>query len=85
MSDRLVIRLVVVALAASVVGGVMWEGFLASTSTAIPDQFDRLVNLLAGGLIAILAQTRSSNEPAQPVQVMNAADEAIPVDADPQP
>lgn len=40
----------------AVLTGLWIEGYMAMTSTAIPDQFDRLINLLAGGLLGFLVR-----------------------------
>lgn len=45
-----------ITIALCVIIGLLVEGYMAITSTAIPDQFDRLVNLLAGGLLGFLAR-----------------------------
>lgn len=67
MTDRFTIRAVVLALAVGVIVGLGLMGWLASTQTPIPDSLDRLVFLLAGGLVGVLASTRSSDEVQQVV------------------
>lgn len=75
-SDHFSVRVVVVALAVSTLGGLGVIAALAVMEQPIPDQLDRLVTLLAGALIGILARTSSSpervevaNDPSNPVPV----------------
>jgi hypothetical protein len=65
VTDRFTVRVVVLALAICVVIGVGGFLYLSSTQTPIPDQFDRLVTFLAGGLVGMLVRT-GTDEP-QPV------------------
>lgn len=91
MTDRFTVRTVVVTLAACVAGGVATMAFLALTQTPVPDQFDRLVTLLAGGLIGMLVSTRSTGAdgdampvvgptggPVETVEVAPASPEIVP-------
>lgn len=80
MTDRFTVRVVVATLAASVLGGLAAMAYLAMTQTPIPDQLDRLVNFLAGGLAGVLVSTRSTGDPAQPVEIVNNEDQPVPVD-----
>lgn len=66
MSDRRIPLIVVLTLAAVVVVGTGFMGYLATTQTPIPDQLDRLTFGALTAIGAILATTRSSSEP-QPV------------------
>lgn len=77
MTDHRIPLIVVGALAIVVVLGGAWMGYLASTSTAIPDQLDRLVVGALGGLVGILATTRGGDTP-QRVTVENEETDAIP-------
>lgn len=80
-TDKFNIRVVVVALAVGVLGGLAALSYLAFTSTAIPDQLDRLITFLAGGLTTVLVSTKTST-PEEPtsVQVVNQGpSEALPV------
>lgn len=79
-TDRFNVRVVVVALAIGVLGGLAALSYLAFTGTAIPDQLDRLITFLAGGLTTVLVSTKSSpGDETTPVTVVNeGAAEAIP-------
>lgn len=81
MTDHRIPFVVVITLSVGVLIGLGSMAFMAMTQTAIPDQFDRLVTFLAGGLAGILATTRGAEE-VQPVQVMNEPADAVPVDPD---
>lgn len=79
--DRFLPRVVVLALAFVVVGGLGAFVFLASTQTPIPDSLDRLV---FGGLTSLgtlLAKTTYDKltEGTQDVQVVNEPDAPVPV------
>lgn len=80
-TDRFNVRVVVVALAIGVLGGLAALSYLAFTGTVIPDQLDRLITFLAGGLTTVLVSTKSgSTEDTQPVTVVNEGPaEAIPM------
>lgn len=88
-SDHFAVRVVVCTLAIATVIGICLTGYLATTGTAIPDQLDRLITLMAGGLLGILSRTSSAggqNEPPQQVQVVNEGPaEAVPVAENPAP
>lgn len=56
-ADLFPTRVVVIALAVVVVGGLGAIVFLASTQTPIPDALDRLVFASLGALSALLAKT----------------------------
>lgn len=72
MTDRFVVRVVVIALAVSVLAGLFGLMYLAITERAIPDQLDRLITFMAGGLVGLLVRTTSDDGPdGTPVQVMN--------------
>ena len=80
-SDLFPTRVVVVALALVVVGGLGAIVFLASTQTPIPDALDRLVFSALGAIGALLAKTSGmtdqveiTNTPADPVPVEAAGD-----------
>jgi hypothetical protein len=77
-TDRFIPRVVVVGLALSVLFGMALMGYLASTQTPIPDSFDRLVFLLAGGFVGILASTKSGDKEPVDVVVANKKDDAVP-------
>jgi hypothetical protein len=62
MTDKTTIRIVVGALALAVLAGLGIMGALALLDHPIPDQLDRLVTVLSGGLIGVLASTRSTLE-----------------------
>lgn len=78
MTDRFPTRVVVVALAIVVVGGLGAVTWLASTQTPIPDALDRLVFTALGSIGALLAKTAGdgqveiTNDPANPVPVEDA-------------
>ena len=79
MSDLFPTRVVVVALAVVVVGGLAAVTFLASTQTPIPDALDRLVFTALGSLGTLLAKTAVEggqveivNDDANPVPVEDA-------------
>ena len=76
-ADHFPTRVVVIALALVVVGGLGALVFLASTGTTIPDALDRLVFTALGSLGTILARPGSDT---QDVQVMNEPEDAIPVE-----
>lgn len=57
MSDVFPVRVVVVALALVVVGGLGSIVFLAATQTPIPDALDRLIFSALGATGALLAKT----------------------------
>lgn len=86
MTDRATVRIVVAALATGVILGLVAMAYLAATQTPIPDPLDRLTNLLAGGLIGVLASTRSTAdpEPPTPVVVENQPNDPVPVEAAPE-
>lgn len=81
MKDRFPTRIVVIALAVVVVGGLASIVFLASTQTPIPDAMDRLVFTALGSLGTIL--TRPTDDGTQDVQVVNDAADRIPVEQQP--
>lgn len=74
-SDHFAVRVVIVALAASAVIGVMVMGYLNIRGIAVQDPFDRLVTFLAGALAGVLAKTSS----ADPVQVVNPPGDVLDV------
>lgn len=88
MTDRFTVRVVVCVLGIGVIGGLAALAFLASTQTPIPDQLDRLITFLAGGLASVLATTRSPAQPGEaiPPQDVHVANESTdPIPVDPQP
>jgi hypothetical protein len=84
LTDRFTVRVVVCVLGIGVLGGLAALAYLAMTQTAIPDQLDRLITFLAGGLASVLATTRSSGEEPQPVQVTNTTTDPVVVDQLPE-
>jgi hypothetical protein len=84
-SDGFAIRVVVVTLAVATIFGMGLTGYLAVHDSAIPDQLDRLITLMAGGLLGILSRTSSGATETQPVKVVNKDHERVPVDETPQP
>lgn len=66
-TDPFNVRVVVIALAAAVLVGLAFMGFLAVLEKPIPDPFDRLVTFLAGGLTAVLVSTKVGVEQPQEV------------------
>lgn len=84
--DTFATRVVVLALAFVVVGGLASVVFLASTQTPIPDALDRLVFASLGALSALLAKTAVSVTPGPtPVEVTNAPTDPVPVTDDAAP
>lgn len=75
--DRFPIRAVIVVLGLVGLICVVGEVWLASTSTTIPDSLDRLGIFALGAVAGILSKTSAA---AEPVQVVNEADDAIPVE-----
>ena len=76
-------RVVVLALALVVVGGLASIVWLASTQTTIPDALDRLVFTSLGSLGTLLAKTTYDYmKPTQEVEVMNTPENPVPVDND---
>lgn len=79
--DTFATRVVVLALALVVVGGMGSIVFLASTQTPIPDALDRLVFSALGAIGALLAKTAISVTPgATQVEVTNTPDAPVPVE-----
>jgi hypothetical protein len=82
--DTFATRVVVIALAIVVVGGLGSIVFLASTQTTIPDALDRLVFSALGAISALLAKTAVSIIPGPTqVEVTNTAEAPVPVTEDP--
>lgn len=80
MTDRFNVRVVVVALAVCVTTGLAIMGLLSFVEKPIPDQFDRLVTFLAGGLTAVLVSTKGGSEDeATEVVIKQPANEPVPV------
>lgn len=80
-SDNFAVRVVVCTLSVATVVGIGLIGYLATTGTTIPDQLDRLITLMAGGLLGILSRTSSGTTP---VEVQNTAADPVQVEeADP--
>lgn len=77
MTDHFPTRIVVVALAIVVVGGLAAVTFLASTQTPIPDALDRLVFTALGSLGTLLAKTALERDQ---VEVTNDPTHPVPVD-----
>ena len=75
--DRFPVRVVVLSLAFTVIGGLGSIVFLASTQTPIPDALDRLVFLSLGAISALLAKTSGTGDK---VQIDNAIDDPVPVE-----
>jgi hypothetical protein len=81
--DTFATRVVVIALAIIVVGGMGSVVFLASTQTPIPDALDRLVFSALGAISALLAKTAVSTIPGPTeVQVTNTEADPVPVTDD---
>jgi hypothetical protein len=80
MTDKFPTRVVVVALALVVVGGLGAVVFLASTQTPIPDAMDRLVFTALGSLGTILARPTGGTTP---VEVVNDDEAPVPVETQP--
>lgn len=78
MTDKFNVRVVVVALAVCVILGLSFMGVLAFVEKSIPDQFDRLVTFLAGGLTAVLVSTKSGDD-KQSVVIDQPASDPVPV------
>jgi hypothetical protein len=82
--DTFATRVVVIALAVVVVGGLAAVVFLASTETPIPDTLDRLVFSALGAISALLAKTAVSVATGTtPVEITNTADAPVPVSETP--
>ena len=79
-SDLFPTRVVVLALAFVVLGGLGAIVFLAATQTTIPDALDRLVFSALGAISALLAKT--SGAVVDKVEVVNDADDPVPVDVE---
>jgi hypothetical protein len=82
MSDSFAVKVVVCTLAIVTLGVVASVAFLSFTTTAIPDPLTRIGDVSLGALVGILAATRTSG--AQPVEVVNEADQPVPVDETPR-
>lgn len=80
-SDHFAVRVVVVTLAVATLVGLCLTGYLSATEKAIPDQLDRLITLMAGGLLGILSRTSSGTTD---VQVVNEPENAVPVNDNPK-
>lgn len=80
-SDRFSVRAVVITLGAVVLFVVCGMIFLASTQTPIPDSLDRIGFAALGAVAGILAKTSIG---AQDVQVVNEAEDAVPVEEAPK-
>lgn len=68
MTDHRIPLIVVVTLSIGVLVGLASMAYMAMTQTAVPDQFDRLVTFLAGGMTGILATTRGNDPQAVVVE-----------------
>ena len=77
MTDRFVVRAVVVFLGVTVLAGMVIGAVLALDDRAIPDFIIGTTSAGVGALGALLART--SSEPA-PVTVVNAPHDPVPVD-----
>lgn len=78
MTDRFVVRVVVIFLgtiALTIVGGGIW---LAFKDHSLPDSLISMGGGALGGLTAFLVSTRTTGD-TQPVQVMNDPGDAVPV------
>jgi hypothetical protein len=62
-SDHFAVRVVTGALAIAALSGIGLMGYMAASEIPIPDQFDRVVTLVVGALIALLSRTSSSSDP----------------------
>lgn len=60
-NDRWVVRIVVASMSVTALGALVLMGFLALTHTPIPDQIDRAFTFSFGGLVGVLATTRSGS------------------------
>lgn len=81
-TDKLVIRIVVCTLAVISVGGYIVLAACALTHTQIPDALDRFAFGALTALMALLSKT-STDHDTQPVEVVNADTQPVPVDATP--
>lgn len=77
MTDRFVIRVVVIGLAVAVLGGLVGVVFLAAMETAIPELLGYIITTALGALGGILART--SSEPV-PVTVQQPHGDPVPVE-----
>jgi hypothetical protein len=84
VTDRKVILVVAVALAAVVVGAVASATLCAVLDKTLPDLVGDLAKVSLGALGSLLASTRSTDTPA-PVTVVNAPSDAVPVEQTPAP
>lgn len=71
MTDTFVVRAVTVTICACTATIVGFVCFLAVTSTAVPDQLDRLASLFAGAIIGFLVKTSVASDDPQSVVVEN--------------
>ena len=83
MTDRFTIRAVTLGLIGGVLGGLVIAGVLTAMGHPIPGLVDDVVKISLGALAALLART--GTDVPQPVQVVNEADEAVPVEEAPPP
>jgi hypothetical protein len=78
-TDLFPTRVVVVALAVVVVGGLGAVVFLAAVQTPIPDALDRLIFSALGALSALLAKTTATVPDPTQVEVVNDPGSPVPV------
>jgi hypothetical protein len=78
-SDHWAIRSIVSTICLGTIISLAAIAWLAIAKQPIPDQLDRIATLFGAGLLAVLSRTSSTGEPQQ-VQVMNAPEEAVPVE-----
>lgn len=79
-TDHFIVRSVTLTICLCTVAVVGFICYMSATSTTIPDQLDRLASLFAGAIIGYLVKTSVAGD-AQQVEVVNAADDPVPVEA----
>lgn len=77
-TDHFIVRSVTLTICLCTVAVVGFICYMSATSTTIPDQLDRLASLFAGAIIGYLVKTSVAGD-AQPVEVVNADDDPVPV------
>lgn len=85
MTDRAVVRIVVGGLALSLLACIIGAVTLAVTSQPVPDLIENIAIGSLTGLAGILARTGSEPMPVQPVTVVNAEADPVPVAETPEP
>lgn len=80
MTDVFIVRAVTLTICVCTATIVGFVCFLAVTSTAVPDQLDRLASLFAGAIIGFLVKTSVGGDEPTPVVVQNETDNPVPVE-----